>query len=138
MITLYDREVLEARMAKLSAIIKSEHRLPKANRNPTVMADAARRIAKIKEWLDGSTDEQVQTKIVSKAEFRDGFRKEFNVPEPEEVMIINTIAELETAWPQIRGKNIQLKLREDRPELVTRLKELVKEHMKAMKSKGFR
>lgn len=132
-----DKEHLQARLRELNAIIKAEHAKPKDQRDPKAISDAKMRIANINSWLaepkqrTGSSDPKVMTKKM----FREKFNETFNIGEPTEHMVIDTVEELNKIWPKIRGANIQIS---GPKEVLAAMKCLVKNDAKNIQISGFR
>jgi len=101
-----EREIklLKARAKKYSTIITEQHKVKKDKRDYTLIKDARDRLDKINMWLM-----PVKEKVVVPRMTKEEFKEIMNVPKSKDEMTIDTIEELKNAWPNIRGKNIQIK-----------------------------
>ena len=106
-----DTHTLKVRLAKLKAILTEQYTIRKVNRDEQLIEDTETRINKISEWLGvkKKPGKEAPTKPISRAAFKEKLNEILGTPEPTEIMIIDTVEELQAIWPKIRGRNIQIK-----------------------------
>jgi DNA mismatch repair ATPase MutS len=127
-----DREekLLLKRLGDLTKIIREQHRLPKSKRDPDLINHTKAAIATISLWLDGNKVEETQKPgKITKAEFKEHLSSIVDLA-PKTVMVVDDVATLEKVWWTCLYNNISLQLNENNPALMTRFKELVREHKK--------
>ncbi|MEJ7644307.1 MAG: hypothetical protein WKF87_06910 [Chryseolinea sp.] len=134
-----DKFLLKKRLAELSAIVREQHKLPKSERSAELQAETKTKIDKINEWFAKPVKKVSKTAAaISKREFLKRFKAELHIGEPDEVIVIDTIEQLEEAWPNIKGRNISLKINESEPSIKKRLLQLSAKFAQEQKRNGFR
>lgn len=98
-----ERNILQKRAAKLSAVISEQHKVKKDKRDQALIDNAKARLEIINGWLNPP-----KIKYGVKRMSKEEFKKILNAPEAKEMMTIDTIKQLKEVWPTIRGKNIQI------------------------------
>ena len=131
-----DKQTLERRLCVQKQILKAQHSLPKLERNQREIDNAKIRIRIIRKWL-GDKEEvvAVTAPVIKKSEFIDQFKKEFEILEPDSMIKINNITELDVAWPNIAGKNVTV---EAPPEVKAEIVRRIRLLRKQQKVNGFR
>jgi hypothetical protein len=104
-----EKQFLVEKIRERRQFIRDQKKLPKDQRNQQAIDDAKARIDRMKSWIKGKElKEEKVVRTISKEEFKEQFKKTFELPEADQVMKINNLDELKEAWPHIRGKNIQI------------------------------
>ena len=106
-----DTHTLKKRLLQLKAVLSLQYSISKKNRDEKLIADTELRIQKISSWLGikKKPGNEAPTKPISRAAFKEKLNQILSIEAPTEIMVIDTIEELEAIWPQIRGRNIQIK-----------------------------
>lgn len=115
-----DKDFLKHRIGELSSIISSNHTLPKEERNDIAIVDAKKRIGVISHWLGIHPQHAFYLKNA------ESMVKPARIPDA--TMTIDTIEQLEQAWPNIKGKNIAISAP---PEVGAAMKILTKQWIKS-------
>lgn len=131
-----DIDALMKRLRKLKDALKAQHSLPKAQRDEREIAKLKPLIAKVNEWLrEKKVTKAPEKKVVKKAEFREAYKQEFGIQEPDQIMKIDDLEMLDKVWPVIAGKNITI----DAPkEVKEEIRRRIVEIRKHQKRDGFR
>lgn len=106
-----DEVVLRKRLAVLKAELSKEYSLPKGERSARNIASITGSINTINGWLVPKVEKKVVVAApakMNKTEFRENYKKEFAIAEPDKIMVIDDLEMLEKVWPTIVGKNVQI------------------------------
>lgn len=121
-----DTALLTRRKQQLHNIIKENERLPKTMRDAAAVADAKRRMTTIDRWLKDKQEAPqpliAPTPVAPKRE-------------PEGVIKIDTIEQLQEMFPDIKKKNIAVA---GPPDVLDALRMLMKRYVSKEFSKNFR
>lgn len=107
----FDIQKLADRKSHLTGILKTEQSKKKADRNQTLIADTQKRINTITRWLKVGEEAKEQKVIESmgKDEFKARMKSMMGLKdEPEHVMQIDTIEQLDRMYEKIKLANIQI------------------------------
>jgi hypothetical protein len=134
--TEYDKEFLQRKIKEKTDFIRTQHALPKAERDHRGIADAKDRADRMTSWLKEEPEHtHVSKSSMSKNEFKKLFNQGFGLAPAKEIMKIETLEELKKAWPHIKGKNINI----DAPaEVKEEIMRLYRKEFGQMSLKGFR
>jgi len=121
---MYNIDNAKNNLEELSAFIRSQNRLPKKQRDYAKIQEVKARMKAIQSDMSaGVVTTAPAKKTMSKDEFSERFKDTFNVPEPVGIMKIETLEQLDLAWPNIKGKSISIDCSPDiQQEIVRRIK----------------
>lgn len=139
--TPYDCDFIKRKIKEKNDFIRSQMQLRKSERDQRAIDNAKAAIARMNDWLKGeplpghTVVETNSSRPLDREEFKQGFKEAFGLQEPEATMKIDTIEDLKKAWPNIKGKNIQI---EAPAEVKKELMRLYREEFGHIHQKGFR
>jgi hypothetical protein len=123
-------DLLKKALKRARRHIAEHQKIPKDQRNESYMNDLKTRETTLLSWLNPD-----QKTTMTRSEFKETFRKALEIDEPQTVMEINNMEELEEAWPNIRGKSINIKAPDEIKQEIMRRWRKEFGHIKV---KGFR
>jgi hypothetical protein len=123
-----EEKLLLKRIGDLTKVIREQHKLPKAKRDPDLISTTKAAIATISLWLDATKSEAPKNPgVITKAEFKDHISSIVDLS-PKSIMVVDDVATLEKVWWTALANNISLQLNESNTALMKRFKQLVREH----------
>lgn len=124
-----DEALLKRRQQKLHAIIKENERLPKASRDASAVADAKKKMTTIDRWLkeDSAVEDKPQPPAAP--------QPVTPTRQPEGVIKVDTIEQLQEMFHDIKKKNIAIA---GPPDVLDALRMLMKRYVSKEFAKNFR